>query len=931
MPKHKSFIRNGWLVLAVIMMAGALIGSRTTTQSSERKAASKPPSVRMRNAYGNLPLSFEENRGQTDPRVKFLARGGGYALFLTSTQAVLKLRAASLSQSSAKHASAGKIVPAGFHPEPTKMSVVRIRLEGANADSQASGVDRLPGVNNYFIGKDPKKWRKNVPTFAGVKFAGIYPGIDLVYRGAQGRLEYDYVIAANADPSRIKMAIDGADALSIDRDGNLFIKTSVGEVMEKAPVIYQGTNNGRHPVKGGYALIGKNRVAFRLDGYDHSQPLTIDPLLSYTTYLGGSGDGMGDGDTGVAITVDSSGEAIVTGYTFSTDFPEQNGFQPVLYGESDVFITKFSADGSSLVYSTFAGGTDSDVPRGIAIDSTGDVYVTGVTQSPDYPVSIGAYQTSFTADPVTGGEGFVTALDPDGGLIYSTFLNEAAGEAIAVDSNDNAYVTGEVSGPSANNVYVAQLNSGGTELLALTSPVLAGVSAQGIALDGEDNVYVLTTLNSTSSVQTASVVKLAPALSSLLFSQPVFSGLCPSCFKVELQPSGIAVDSSGNFHVVGNETGYFGGAFGPEFFAEVFVQSYNSNGGLTGSFAISPNLDNQVYLVSTSLMLAPSGNIFVAGTVLQQVFVTTCSTEQCDSGAILSPGAVFLEFDSASNNIVYSTTLGALGDSGGGIAVDQFGNVFITGHVASGKLVVTNGAFQQQQKGGGNAFAARIAVTATPTPTATPTATPTPTVSPTATPTNTATATQTPPPRSPIPTRVPTPTPSITPTPTPSITATPTASATATTAATATQTPISTPVGTATGTIVATPAPTATATPTATPTPQPIGALHITPASINFGRVKAGASSAVRFVTVANPAKDKVSAMITDIGFRAGGNGFAIDQARTTCGATLAKGKICRVGITFTPPGVGAYSDNFMVTGNFTNSGQIVGLLGSGK
>ncbi len=184
----------------------------------------------MRDAYGHLPLSFEENRGQTDSQVKFLARGGGYSLFLTPTEAVLKLRA----PSSAKQQNKPSAMPIAFHPEgieKPKFSVLRIRLEGANPNSTASGVDVLPGHSNYFIGKDRAKWQTGIAIYCGVRFESIYPGINLGYRGTQGRLEYDFVIAPNADPSRIKMNIEGADALSLDREGNLVTKTAGGAVI----------------------------------------------------------------------------------------------------------------------------------------------------------------------------------------------------------------------------------------------------------------------------------------------------------------------------------------------------------------------------------------------------------------------------------------------------------------------------------------------------------------------------------------------------------------------------------------------------------------------------------------------------------------------------------------------------------------------------
>ncbi len=214
-----------WVAIGVIAVA---FGAIAAAQSPSPVTAPKAAKPQVRDAYGHLPLSFEENRGQTDAQVKFLARGGGYSLFLTPSEAVLKLRA----PSSSKNPKPGAM-PIAFHPEDgkQKLSVVRIQLEGANPNSTASGVDALPGRSNYFIGKDRSKWRTGIATYGGVRFESVYPGVNLVYRGTQGRLEYDFLIALNADPSRIKMNVEGAEDLRIDGAGNLVIKTADGEVI----------------------------------------------------------------------------------------------------------------------------------------------------------------------------------------------------------------------------------------------------------------------------------------------------------------------------------------------------------------------------------------------------------------------------------------------------------------------------------------------------------------------------------------------------------------------------------------------------------------------------------------------------------------------------------------------------------------------------
>ena len=259
--------------------------------------------------YSQLPLSFEANQGQTDKRVRFLARSRGYSLFLTGSEAVLMLQ---------KRQGGG--------------AALRTRPLGANRSAAVSGLDPLPGLSNYFIGNDPRQWHTNVPTYAAVKYAGVYPGIDLVYHGHQGKLEYDFVVAPGADPHAIELSFEGATNLSLNRAGELVIGLSSGEVIELAPVVYQDVGGRRQLLPAcGYVLLGRGRVGFKLEAYDRTRPLVIDPTLAYSTYLGGSGqdnNGIG-GPFGSnffrGIAVDASGNAYVTGSVGSSDFPVTPG------------------------------------------------------------------------------------------------------------------------------------------------------------------------------------------------------------------------------------------------------------------------------------------------------------------------------------------------------------------------------------------------------------------------------------------------------------------------------------------------------------------------------------------------------------------------------------------------------------------------------
>ncbi len=918
--------------MAVVVFASlAAVASYVTARLSKQTAAAAPPAQapKVRNAYGHLPLSFEENRGQTDPRVKFLARGGGYSLFLTPTDAVLKLRAPS---SAKKKNLAARALPIAFHPESAekqKFSVVRIRLDGANPNSTASGVDRLPGRSNYFIGKDRSKWRTGIATYGGVRFESIYPGINLVYRGTQGRLEYDFAIAPNADPSRIKMSIDGADAVALDRAGNLVIKTSGGEVIQRAPLIYQESHGARHPVAGGYALVGKNQVAFKLASYDRTQPLIIDPLLTYVSYLGGS-----DLDTGYAIAVDSTGSAWVASNTISSNFPvTPDALQPTYLGDGvNIAITKINPAGTSVVYSTYAGGYQSGSQSiAIAVDQGGNAYVTGQTSAGDYPVTVGAYQTT-----MQGQGAFVTALDSTGGLIYSTLLGGqfenavAFGGGIAVDSSGDAFVSGSAvadSFPVTNQTtcqgtagggppcgFVSELNPTGTSLLFSTFVGNCLLLAQnylnntgllfstfpknpnGIGLDGEGNVYVFGqtssldfpgndcafTIPPTPPVNQGYVVKL---------SQTGTVAFAETFDNIVFQD--IAVEPDGNSHLVGSNPSN--------------GQAVLLNLDPAGAATTIP-LPLAEFGFVTGIRLDPSRNLLLVGT---GGVGTTPGAFQPNPGG--NSDAFLLELDPSGNFTLYATYLGGSSEDGAeSVAVDSAGNAYITGITNSGDFPTTANVFQPTYGGGdSDGFVARIVPSPKLSPTITPTVTATPTATGTATPTAGPTSTPTVA-RTPLPTRVPQPTGSPGPTSFGGGTPTPTVTATAT--VTATITP--------------------TITPTPTPTATPIGLVTYTPAELKFPTTRVGRVSGLKFVTMTNPKKNRIAISITGVSLQSQGmNGFSIDNYRTTCiaGHLVAAGKSCKVAIYFMPTSKGAASDTLLVTGDMTNSGAPIAISGTGR
>jgi hypothetical protein len=331
-------------------------------------------------AYGQIPLSFEANQGQADPAVQFLSRGSGYALFLTSHEAVISLRRP-ITTAPAASSAATQAAPIE--------DVLQLQLVGANPAPHAAGLDQLTGTSNYFVGSDLSKWRTNVTTYGKVEYQDVYPGIDLVYYGNQRQLEYDFVVAPGVNPGVIRLSFQGAQNLTLDSQGNLVLHTSGGDVVEHTPVVYQEEAGGRQPVDGHYLLLGGNRVGFQVGPYDTSKPLIIDPVLSYSTYLGGSVN-----DLGYGIAVDASGNAYVTGYTDSLNFPTTSGDVQGTYGggAQDAFVAKLNSAGTALLYSTYLGGSSDDYGFGIAVDLSGNAYVTGATRSSNFPTHPGLFR-----------------------------------------------------------------------------------------------------------------------------------------------------------------------------------------------------------------------------------------------------------------------------------------------------------------------------------------------------------------------------------------------------------------------------------------------------------------------------------------------------------------------------------------------------------
>jgi hypothetical protein len=686
--------------------------------------------ARLSESYGKLPLQFEANRGQTHNDVRFLSRAAGYGLYLTSDEAVLVLS----------------------KPKTQDSVALRMSLVGAARKPAVSGLDELPGKSNYFIGKDPSKWRGNVPTYAKVHYRNVYPGIDLVYYGNQRQLEYDLVVTPGADPKKIVLGFKGADKLGIDAQGDLVLHTKGGDIRQHKPVVYQEIGGSRKQIDGRYLIKGRNRVGFKLAAYDRGRPLVIDPVLAlaYSTYLGGS-----FGDEGSGIAVDAAGNAYVTGDTGSINFPTTPGaFNTTTNGQSaQAFVTKLDPTGSTLVYSTYLGGSGGASGTGIAVDSQGNAYVTGTTLSTDFPTTAGAFQTTSRGST----EVFVTKLDPTGSaLVYSTYLGgtgQDTGAGIAVDGSGSTYVTGTTAssdfpttsgaaqpvfaGPGATvngvsgDAFVTKLDPTGSTLAYST--YLGGADrdvGSGIAVDATGKAYVTGATESVAFPTTpgafqpifgggvdAFVTKIDPTAvgpSSLVYST-YLGGI------LEDEGSGITVDAAGNAYVTGDTNSVnfptTAGALQPTFgggFNDAFVAKLNPSALGPLSLVYSTYLGGSAVDVSSAIAVDTGGNMYVTGGTSSPNFPTTAGAFQSTLGG--GGDAFVTKIDPTAVGpqcLVYSTYLGGSGlDGGAGIAVDAGGNAYVTGETRTGTAAddfpTTAGAFQTTFGGNMDAFVVKI-------------------------------------------------------------------------------------------------------------------------------------------------------------------------------------------------------------------------------
>ncbi|MCK5105858.1 MAG: SBBP repeat-containing protein, partial [Cyclobacteriaceae bacterium] len=380
-----------------------------------------------------------------------------------------------------------------------------MRFADANSNPQINGHNELPGKSNYFLGNNPDEWQTNIPNYSSVEYKKVYHGIDLVYYGNEGQLEYDFMVSPNGDPKDIVLHFDDQDKPKIDKQGNLVFMDKNQKLFMKPPVAYQTKQDTREIIDAKYTYIGKDQIGFDIGDYDTGIPLVIDPVIIFSTYLGNS-----SGADAQAIAVDSAGNAYITGTTGALKFPTtHNNLVPNFTGPQHVFITKMNAEGTELIYSTYFGGHNDDVPWGIAVDGEGNILVVGRAMSDDFPL-VNAIQTEYKGDGISlAGDGFIAKLDPEGDrLVYSTYMGgdwDDEARDVAVDKAGNAFVTGITTSPGEfpfknvlpsctcddgyNKAFVMKFSpTGNLEFSTCLGGEKNGASGYGIATDREDNV-----------------------------------------------------------------------------------------------------------------------------------------------------------------------------------------------------------------------------------------------------------------------------------------------------------------------------------------------------------------------------------------------------------------------------------------------------------
>lgn len=702
------FWRKGKLFALATFMLGIIfffLGTEKKEEISQENLTAK---------LFDIPLYFEKNEGQIHESVKYITKCPGCRFYFFQQEIAM------LSQ--------------GEHA----LNPLKIQFIGANTNSMIRGLDEQECKSHYFIGHDATQWITEVPNFSKVAYHELYPGIDAIFYGNGKCLEYDICVSPGANPNNVHLRLEGAQEIALDHQGNLDIRLGEGRVTQmKRPFVYQEVVGQKQEIAGDFVLLAHNEIGFILGDYDSSKQLVIDPVLTYSTYIGGDGF-----DSGLAVAVDNSGCAYLTGSTASSNFPITAGaFQTTKASAgtgNDVFISKLNSTGTALVYSTYLGGVNGDYGAGITVDSSGSAYVVGGTNSFDFPVTNGAFQTTYAGSS----QGFITKLNPAGSqLTYSTYLGgsgtavQAGGSvcsSVAIDSSGNAYVTGYTTGTTfpitagafqtakggGTNAFVAEFNASGTALVYSTY-LGGGTYDNGtcLRLDSSGNAYVSGFTLSTNFPVTMGAYQTAlnGATNAFIAKFGVGGSLSYATYfggsgGID-EALGIAVDDLGNAYISGItnssdlpvtpgafQTIYGGGAF------NVFAAKFNSAGNsLLYSTYIGGMGDNG----SQGIAIDSNGNAYVIGYTSATNFPVTAGAYQTAIGGDYD--AFITKLNSTGSQLLYSTYFGgARNDEGFGIALDDVGNAYVVGYTSSTNFPVTSGAFQTTKAGLDDVFAAKL-------------------------------------------------------------------------------------------------------------------------------------------------------------------------------------------------------------------------------
>jgi hypothetical protein len=651
------------------------------------------------------PLIFEENQGQTAREVRFLSRGLGYELFLTPREAVLALNPRRRLDVSPTHRAAYFRARRAAR-KTEKASVVRMRLAKSNPDSKITGIDPLPDRVDYFLGSDPRKWRTRVPSFSHVKYSNVYPGVDLVFYGNQRRLEYDFIVAPGADPRKITLNLEGAGNLRLNSNGDLLVNVGGGEIELQKPLVYQEVRGVRHEIAADYELTASHQVQFVVANYDSSAPLILDPVLVYSTYLGGESD-----DSGSAIALDSAGNAVVVGSTVSLQFPTTSGsFMPgplTSNANGVVFVTKMDPTGQHQLYSSYVGGSGGDFGFSVALDASDNIYVTGETDSTDFPTTPNGLKPGPNPGNANG-TSFVFKLNPaltgSASLTYSSYLGGTQsgitefGNGIATDVNGVTYVVGLTA--SQPGVTIA-------DFPVTTTTAFQAVPGTGIA----NGTAFVTKIDTTQQGSASLIYSTYLGGNGSNASGPGFGD---SAFAV-------AEDPSGNTYLSGTTTSTdfptSTTAFqqsAPTAIAEgtVFVSRFDTTRIGAASLLYSSYLGGEAADFGDAIALGPSNVAYLTGSTSSLSFPNTPGAFQT-AGNTSSIAFLSVIDTSLTGNasLKYSTFLGGSQTcTAVGIAADSSGNAYVVGGTHGADFPVTPGAFQGSPQPGssGAGFVTKI-------------------------------------------------------------------------------------------------------------------------------------------------------------------------------------------------------------------------------